>query len=249
VIRFRPFILSLILLVAPAAAHTTFMDEGPNRVPPIRIGPVIGITGAVSMVDYKVSDQQREFSVGSLFGIQADFPLNEDISILARLGYYTLSFTDKNSAIDIPTTNGTDLDELFVGTTNPVLKTEGSFKYLSLGTMLKAGYFVVGFQFCLPMAATITNSSDDIAIPLTRNGYTLKQDISPTTDERNFIVEATLGGDFPIVASRTGALRLGVFVSYPLTQSINATGKNLPHLDSNLRLPSVMLQLGYLFSL
>lgn len=241
----RASILSIFLLLLSAAAGAQgTSDRSMTDRLPIYIGPVAGINGAVSMIDYKVSDQQRSLSAGSLFAVAGDFALNENVSVLARLGYYTLSFSDENNAVNIPTPGGLDYVLNFP---NPIkLKTEGTFTYISLATMIRIGYFAVGFQFSLPHRTTITNSITNWPMPYTQNGYTLKSDISPTESERNFMVEATIGGDFPVWSSSSGILRLGLFASYPLSQMATTTGKNLPRMDNNLRLPSVMLQIAYL---
>lgn len=217
-----------------------------NMTPPIQIGPLIGINGAMSTIDYKVEGQTRSIGYGSLFGVIGDIPLNQSISIVARLGYYTLAFSDENKAIDITPSQGTDQDHSFGAAR---LTTEGSFNYLSFGPMIRFGSLALGFNFSLPLTATINNTLSSGALPIGFGSYSLKSDISPTDEERAFLMEATIGADVPLYSTDQGRLRLGVFASYPMTTMLKSSGKNYPHLDSNFRLPSLMLQVAYLFSM
>jgi hypothetical protein len=241
--------LAILTLSLGVYSQTTPKGDGTTVVPPIRLGPVIGVNGAMSMVDYKVEGQDRSVIPGSIFGVEADIPFTETIGLVGRLGYYTLAFNDKNKALDIPSANGVDKDETFPGISSPSLTTEGSFNYITLAALFRAGLFEVGFNFGLPVSAKVTNSSSNIPIPYTNNGYTLKSDISPTSDEQNMLVDVTFGATIPVVTSHAGQLRVEVLGAWPMNPMLNSTGKNLPHLDSNMRLPSLMLQVAYLFSL
>ena len=260
------------LAIACLCAGTAFAQD-PAPVRPIQVGPHLSLNVTTNTVDYKVSGPERDWGMGSRIGVIGDIPVGDNMAVVAGLDYYTLSFSDKNKAVDVtPTGSSTDKDEVFPDGT--FLTTEGSFNYLALTTMFRVSNFTVGFTFGLPLTATITNSFDpQYPMPIRRNNgsnddvYILQKDISPPSSERSFLIEARIGGDFPLYANESGSLHLLVSAAYPLTQMISsAAGEDivtdlgngqkkvttvtyLPHLNDNFRLPTLSLGVSYLFNL
>jgi len=253
-------IVAAFLIVSTAAAQESVLK-------PISIGPAVTFNVTRNIVDYKVAGPDRSWTLGSQIGVMADIPVGEQYSVIAGLGYYTLSFKDVNKAVDYTSPGGEDRDDLLdKRVSGMLLTTEGSLNYLALTTMFRVSNFCLGFTFGVPLTAKITNSFDkDYQFPVTYPSpagerYQLKQDISPPSSERNFLVEARIGGDFPIWEHEKGSLHFMISGAYPLTQHLaSARGEDepgtglkvtlFPSLDPNFRLPSISAGVSYLFNI
>jgi hypothetical protein len=261
-----------IVLAAVLTGGTLFAQDAPKEtVAPAKpqLGLVISGNVTRNIVDYHVSGPVRSYQLGSLFGIAADIPVGEGMAIVGSLGYYTLGFTDKNTAIDMMPAREDDYDIVLPKDIPalPDLTTEGTFNYFSITPMFRYYNFCVGFSVGIPLGAKITNSNMDsreYTYPIASTGevYVLRKDISPPSSERNLLVEGRIAGDFPLVESNTGSLHIHIMASYPFTTMIksnlgeggtlanpNAKTRYLPHLDDNFRLPSIQVGLSYLFCL
>lgn len=216
---------------------------------PIRLGPSVNLNVSMNTNDYHVSGAERSVGFGSTFGLVADIPFSEDISFYGSLGYYTQSFEDVNELLDVNPNSDNDNANDIKFPSGATLTTTGSISYLGLGTMVKFTSFFIGFHWGIPMGATITNEASGISIPQKHGQLELKKDISPETSDLNFLIEARLGGDFPIMTTESAQLRFTISGSYPLTTIKDKPLNLLPRLDDNFRLPSLQAGVSYLFSL
>lgn len=234
----KPSILAFCMfacLTMPLAAQR----EGMQRRP--AIGPYAALNLAMNTADYHVSGAERSIVPGSHFGVVSDIPIGKQTSLLAALGYYTLAFKDVNEKLDPGGDNPTDIS------LPSKLTTEGSFNYIALLAMFKIDYFCVGFQFGLPVAATIENSMEG---GLRGSGDSrFRADISPESSERAFLIEVRLGGDFPVVDLQDGSINLTFTGGYPLTEHLSEAENALPKMDDNFRMPNLSLGLSYRFGL
>ena len=161
--------------------HVFAQDDAVKR--PIQIGPNVMINVTRNTADYHVSGPEREWGIGSRVGVVGDIPINDDMSVVAGLDYYTLSFSDKNKAVDVTPAGGVDKDHLFP--TGTLMRTQGTFNYLALTTMYRVSNFCIGFTFGLPLTSTIKNTFDPAySLPRTFSAgtdaqYVLREDISP----------------------------------------------------------------------
>jgi hypothetical protein len=224
-----PLCLLVLLLAIPVFSHA--QDDSK----PILIGPTIGINAGVNLTNYGVSGVVRNVAPGSAFGVMADFPVSSATSVVATLQYYTIAFSDENKFIDDPT------HDIELGGT---LVTEGHFGYISLATMFKAGGFMFGFQFGIPVDKKISNSNKSEA---GGNVSSYVGDITPASGDVNFLVEGRIGGEFTFLKTNSGELRFGITCGYPFTKmAAKTSGK--PVMDSNFRIPSVMMNVAWMFN-
>ena len=261
-----------IVLAAVLTGGTLFAQDAPAEAggaAKTQLGLVISGNITRNIVDYHVAGPVRSYELGSLFGIAADIPIGQDMAVVASLGYYTLAFKDKNTAIDMMPARLDDFD-LVLPKDIPSLQeltTEGTFNYFTITPMFRYYNFCVGFSVGIPLGATITNSnmgSDEYIYPISSTGefYILRKDISPPSSERNLLVEGRIAGDWALMSSETGSLHFNIMASYPFTDMIKSNKgepdnlrwankglRNLPHLDDNFRLPSIQAGISYLFNL
>ena len=262
---------TLFAIVAVLLVASTVSAQDKSVMRPIQIGPSFSLNLTRNTVDYKVSGPERSWGLGSRFGVMGDIPVGTDMAVVAGLDYYTLSFSDINKGIDITAPGAEDKDQLLpVGT---LMTTEGSFNYLALTAMFRVSSFCIGFTFGLPLTATIKNSFDpSYSLPKTfrindNEEFLLKEDISPPSSERAFLIEGRIAGDFVIIENESGGLHLILSAAYPFSQMISSASgddrvqdlgngqtkvtkvTNLPHLNDNFRLPTLSLGLSYLFGL
>jgi hypothetical protein len=253
--------LFLLLICTLLPICTPVFAQVDSTIPPpkqrIQLGPFASINFSRNIADYHVSAPERTFGLGSNFGAMCDIPLDERFGVIAALGFYTLTFSDKNSNVDIPRPAGKlDFDYEIRKFKGVKLTTEGTFNYLSLMAMLRISYFMIGFNAGLPVGAKITNSAESESFPITYKDpvqtdidVSITEDITPASSNRSFLFEVRFGGDFPVWNTDTGSLHFGLSGSYPLTTLMEWNKKDLPHLDDNFKMPSLQLHLSYLFNL
>ena len=118
--------------------------------------------------------------------------------------------------------------------------------------MFKVTAFTIGFNFGLPLSATVKNSGLD-TIPYVFQNFdgkfrgVVKSDISPQTSDMPFLIEGRIGADFTLYENPQGKLDFGVTLGYTFNQMMNVTTGNYPIYSDNFRLPNIMLHLSYLF--
>ncbi|MDH7515141.1 MAG: hypothetical protein QHI48_04615 [Bacteroidota bacterium] len=256
------------VLVAMTSAPAQDADQ--NR--PIKIGPAFSVNITRNIADYRVAGAERSWTPGTLLGVTAEIPIGERYAVVGTLGYYTLAFSDVNKAVDITPPGGVDRDDLLDNRVQGLrLTTEGSLNYLALTTLFRVTNFCMGFTFGLPLTAKITNKfNQPYNMPVTfgtapqGEKYMLKEDISPPSAERNFLVEARIAGDFILFEHETFSAHFVVSGAYPLTEHIASsrgddevdpvTGARtkvtlFPRLENNFRLPTISLGVACLFAL
>lgn len=260
-----------ILVAAVLTGGTLCAQDAPKESSSdakTQLGLVISGNITRNIVDYHVAGPVRSYELGSLFGFAADIPVGQDMAVVASLGYYTLAFKDKNTAIDMMPAREDDYDIVLPKDIPGLseLTTEGTFNYFAITPMFRYYNFCIGFSVGIPLDATITNSNyegkETYSIPSTGEDYVLRHDISPPSSERNLLVEGRIAGDWALVSSETGSLHFTLTASYPFTNMIKSSKgesdmrirptaglRNLPHLDDNFRLPSIQAGISYLFSL
>jgi hypothetical protein len=235
--KYQYSIVLFFALTAVMAAQS--LGEKPRS---IFVGPMLGITGAVDITDYHISGPKRNPLPGSILGVMSEFRTSPSTGVLAGLGYYTLAFSDQNTAIRW------DFTREDASITLPkILTTEGSFHYLNLLLMFKVTAFTIGFNFGLPLSATMTNSGPDTLPYLFNTNKRIAGDISPKTSDMPFLIEGRIGADFTFHEDAFGKLNVGFSLGYTFNQMMNATEGNYPIYSDNFRLPNIMLHLSYLF--
>ena len=260
-----------ILLAAVLTGGSLFAQDAATEsanAAKVQLGLIISGNVTRNIADYHVAGPVRSYAIGSLFGVAADIPVGQEMSVVASLGYYTIGFKDKNTAIDLMPAKGDDFDWVLPKDVPlPDLTTEGTFNYFTITPMFRYYNFCVGFSLGIPLTAKINNSNmttQEFTTPIPGTGevYVLRKDISPPSSERNLLVEGRIAGDWPIVSSATGSLHVSIMASYPFTAMLTsskgeggtaadpkAMTRYLPHLDDNFRLPSIQAGISYLFSL
>jgi hypothetical protein len=262
----------VFLLAAMLASGLVMAQDGGQSGPTaqkIQIGPLVSINVTKNIADYHVSGPERATTIGSLIGVAGDIPIGRNMSVMASIGYFTLGFSDKNTAVDITSGAGVDRDYDFRN--QATLTTEGSFNYLAIAPMFRYTNFCIGLSFGIPLTAKITNTIDAFyyaEFPFSADEkYIFRQDISPPSSERALLIEGRIGGDWSLLESPSGSLHINLMASYPFNtmtksakgediitdlgngQTRTTTTRLLPHLDDNFRLPSLQLGVSYLFSI
>ncbi|MFZ1730628.1 MAG: hypothetical protein WBQ23_01115 [Bacteroidota bacterium] len=237
-----------------------------------KIGALAGLTLAMNTSDYQVSRVSRFLGLGSDFGVRASIPLGRKTRVVGGIGYHTLSFKDENKRIsfnDNLENHSTDIPD------NGTLTTTGSFQYTVLTAMLQFSQFFVGFSVGLPVASEMKNSLGSDTFPAggfnpadwsgNSNldvGRRIKEDITPSNDEINTLLELRIGGEFPIIKAPLGDLNFGISLGWTFNQILKYPDKNsqeaipstsiqnnLPNYSDQFYLPSVLFHLSYMFNI
>ena len=197
----------------------------------ITFGPVLG--GIVSMstssyhVDNTVNSGRLAFSIGGV----TDIPLGQATSLATAVQYYHLAFYDKNTQIDNPSQN---LSQMMI--------TRGNFGYIGFSALLNLHNVLAGAQVGIPVRAHLENCrAEPPLVPLKEPALALA--------DVNYLVELKLGYQLRYALIHDQPLVVQFIASYPLNEMLRASATTRPRLDENFHIPSLALNLSLPFAL
>lgn len=201
------------------------------------LGPSLGLTGAMNIADYHVSDVRRSLGLGIDVGVIASYNFEKDNYVTLGLHYYNLTFEDLNQYVYA----NNDARALM-----KKLTTKGSFSYLTIAPMFKLTVLVIGFQLGIPLGGTAENSSGEATGKV---GVPVKDESkSVSASDMNFQFEPRIGIELPIIERKQWSLYFGLSFGYPV-QNISSPPFEQPKLNDNFKLPNFQISISSLFEL
>lgn len=203
----------------------------------IFIGPMIGINGAMSTTDYKVSNTKRDVGIGYDIGAVASYRFEQSSAVTLGLHYYNLAFQDNNENVSV---NGAQKS------LSKKLTTSGNFSYISFSAMLRAYVLLIGFRIGIPVGGTAKNVLGD-ATGLTNEATVKEESVTVSSSDMNFLFEPKIGFEIPVAQRDTWQVNIGILFGYPV-QTISSSPFTLPKMVDNYKLPNTQFSVSYTFA-